>query len=404
MKYVIILCDGMSDYNIPELNGRTPLEAAFTPNMDALAAYSELGLAQSVPVGMKPGSDTANLSILGYDPALYYSGRSPLEALAMGITLKDTDIAIRCNLVTLSDDDIYDNKIMLDYSAGEITTPEAHQLIKHIEANFGSLRMHFHAGISYRHCLVMENAALGTVFTPPHDITGKQITAYMPSGLYGEEIAEMQRRSYALLDNHPINIARRKAKLRPANSIWLWGEGVKPKLKDFYEKNGIKGAMISAVDLLKGIAFGANMTVVEVEGANGTLHTNYLGKAQAALNVLEQVDFVYIHIEAPDEMGHQGELNNKIKAIENIDRDIVKTVVEGLRAKQEEFSILICPDHATPIAIRTHSSDPIPYMLYRSNNPKNNNTKYNEKVCAESGLFVNQGSKLIEKLLERGNI
>lgn len=402
MKAIVILCDGMSDYDIAELNGRTPLEAADTPNMDALAPFSELGLAQSVPSGMKPGSDTANLAILGYDPEVYYSGRSPLEALSMGIELKDTDIAVRCNLVTLSEEEPYNYKKIIDYSAGEISTEEARELIKYIQANLGGEGKTFHGGISYRHCLVKNNSKLGTELTPPHDITGKIITEYLPKGLYGEEFNRLQQNSYDLLNNHPINRKRRETGKNAANSIWLWGEGVKPALTDFETKNGVKGAMISAVDLLKGIARGANIKVLDVEGATGNLDTNYLGKAKAALSVIDEVDFVYIHIEAPDEMGHQGDLEKKIKAIENIDRDIVKTIVEELTSKGEEFSILICPDHATPLSTRTHASDPIPYMLYRSNNLKNNNTKYNEKECKKSGIFVEQGYTLINKLLKRG--
>lgn len=400
MKYIVILCDGMSDYSIPELGGRTPLEAAFTPGMDALAPYSELGLALSVPNDMKPGSDTANLSILGYDPAVFYSGRSPLEALAMGIKLKDTDIAVRCNLVTLSENEPYEGKLMLDYSAGEITTDEARALINSVQAEFGNTSRQFYGGISYRHCLVKNDAALGTHYTPPHDITNKIITDYLPNGLYQEEFTTLLKASYELLKDHPVNKKRIAEGKRPANSIWLWGEGVKPQLTDFYQKNGVKGAMISAVDLLKGIARGANMEVIDVEGADGTLTTNYRGKALAALAALEKADFVYIHIEAPDEMGHQGELHNKIKAIENIDREIVKTVNEGLKERKEQYNILICPDHATPLSTRTHASEPIPYMLYRSNNIKNNNTKYNEKECAASGIFVKQGFTLIDKLIK----
>ncbi len=400
MKYIIILCDGMSDYPIPELGGRTPLEAANTPGMDALAPYSELGLALSVPEGMKPGSDTANLSILGYNPSIYYSGRSPLEALSMGIALQDTDIAVRCNLVTLSEEEPYEAKTMLDYSAGEITTEEARVLIASVQAELGDSNKRFYSGISYRHCLVKHDANLGTHYTPPHDITNVKIAKHLPEGLYAEEFNAMLRRSNEILKAHSINKKRNSEGKRPANSIWLWGEGVKPRLTDFFEKNGVKGAMISAVDLLKGIARGANMDVVEVEGADGTLHTNYRGKALAALEALNNADFVYIHIEAPDEMGHQGELYNKIKAIENIDREIVSVVIQGLRERKEEFGMLICPDHATPLSIRTHASDPIPYMLYRSNNPKNNNTKYNEKECELSGLFVEQGFTLIDKLIK----
>lgn len=403
MKYVIVLCDGMSDYNISELDGRTPLEAAFTPNMDKLASYAELGLAQSVPDGMKPGSDTANLSILGYNPSVYYSGRSPLEALAMNISLDDSDIAVRCNLVTLSEEKDYANKKMIDYSAGEISTVEARELINYLEDKLGSNAMHFYPGVSYRHCLVINNAKLGTDYTPPHDITGKSIKSYMPKGLYGELVADMQRASYELLKDHPINIRRKNMGKLPANSIWLWGEGVKPALKDFYDKNGVKGAMISAVDLLKGIAFGAKMSVIEVEGANGMLDTNYRGKADAAIEALKGNDFVYIHIEAPDEMSHQGLLDKKILAIENIDREIIGVLYEGLKA-YGDYSILVCPDHATPLSTRTHASDPIPFMLFRSNNPKNNNTKYNEKECKKSGIFVEQGYTLIDRLLKRGEL
>ncbi len=400
MKYMIILCDGMSDYPIAALGNKTPLEAAHTPGMDALAPYSELGLALSVPKGMMPGSDTANLSILGYDPSVFYSGRSPLEALSMGIELADTDIAVRCNLVTLSDDEPYTAKKMLDYSAGEIPTADARILIAAIEAELGDSNRHFYGGISYRHCLVKHNASLGTQYTPPHDITGQIISRHLPRGLYGAEFDMLQRRSYEILRAHPINKIRIASGKRPANSIWLWGEGVKPRLTDFYKKNGVKGAMISAVDLLKGIARGANMDVIEVEGADATLNTNYKGKAYGALSALEKADFVYVHIEAPDEMGHQGELHNKIKAIENIDREIVQVVTQELRARKEEFAILICPDHATPLSVRTHTSDPIPYMLYRSNNAKKSNTNYNEKECAASGIFVEHGFTLIDKLIK----
>lgn len=403
MKYVVILGDGMADYPMDSLGGKTPLEVANKPNIDALCANGEIGLVKTVPDGMKPGSDVANLSMMGYSPAKYYSGRSPLEALSMGIDLKPTDIAIRCNLVTLSDKEDYENKTMVDYSAGEISTKEASQLIQYIEENLGNDILHFYAGVSYRHCLVVNNAKLGTVYTPPHDISDKCISSHLPSGLYGETMLSLMKKSYELLKDHPVNIARIKAGKNPANSIWLWGEGTKPALTDFYQKYGLRGAVISAVDLIKGIGVGADMKVIEVEGACGTYETNFEGKAQSAVDALTKdgYDYVYVHMEAPDECGHQGDLKHKILSIELIDSLVVKYIVERLNAMNIDFSMLIAPDHPTPIALKTHTSDPVPYVLYRSNARKQSQfDKMTEKNAAASKILYTDSCELINKFIK----
>ena len=397
MKYIVILFDGAADYPIAELDGKTPLEVAYKPNVDKLAKRAELGITQTVPNGMKPGSDVANLAVLGYDPAKYYSGRSPLEALSMGIALKDTQIAIRCNLVTLSDDEQYENKTMIDYSSGEISTEESRELIKYLAEKLEDSEMRLYGGISYRHCLVVDNAKLGTVLTPPHDISGKK--AVLPTGLYGERFLAFQKWSYELLKDHPINKKRIAEGKNPANSCWLWGEGVRPKLTSFKEKTGLNGAIISAVDLLKGIGIGAGMEVPDVEGATGNLDTNYSGKARAALDCLERNDYVYVHVEAPDEMGHHGYLKEKIQAIENIDKYIVGPIVDELEAKNVEFKMLICPDHPTPICTRTHASDPVPYLIYDAKREERD-VVYNEKVCASFGRHPSFGYNLIDEMLK----
>ena len=373
-KYVVILGDGMADYPIDELGGKTPLEVADKPNIDALCAKGELGLVKTVPAGMKPGSDVANLAVMGYSPARYYSGRSPLEALSIGIDLKDTDVAIRCNLVTLSDDEPYENKTMLDYSAGEISTAEAKELIDFIESRLGNDKLHFYSGVSYRHCLVRHDSTLGTEYTPPHDISDKRITDYLPKALYGEEMLALLQKSYELLKDHPVNVARVKAGKNPANSIWLWGEGTRPALTSFEEKYGKIGAVISAVDLIKGIGIGAKMQVIEVEGACGTYETNFAGKAESAVKALleDGCDYVYVHMEAPDECGHQGDLRHKILSIELIDHVVVQYIVDKLRCAKVDFSILVAPDHPTPIKLKTHTSDAVPYVLYRSYDEKDN--------------------------------
>lgn len=402
-KYVVILGDGMADYPIDELGGKTPLEVADKPNIDALCAKGELGLVKTVPAGMKPGSDVANLAVMGYSPARYYSGRSPLEALSIGIDLKDTDVAIRCNLVTLSDDEPYENKTMLDYSAGEISTAEAKELIDFIESRLGNDKLHFYSGVSYRHCLVRHDSTLGTEYTPPHDISDKRITDYLPKALYGEEMLALMKKSYDLLKDHPVNVARVKAGKNPANSIWLWGEGTRPALTSFEEKYGKKGAVISAVDLIKGIGIGAKMQVIEVEGACGTYETNFAGKAESAVKALleDGCDYVYVHMEAPDECGHQGDLRHKILSIELIDHVVVQYIVDNLRRAEVDFSILVAPDHPTPIKLKTHTSDAVPYVLYRSYDEKDNAFKsMTEKNAKDSGINYDYSCALVDKFIK----
>lgn len=397
MKYIIVLGDGMADEAIDALNHKTPLEYSKTSTMDELARKSEIGLCYTIPEGMNPGSDTANLSVLGYNPREYYTGRSPLEALSIGVDLKSTDIAIRCNIVTVSEEDVpYEQKTIVDHSASEISTKEASILLEAVKAELESDRYHFYLGTSYRHLLVWDGGSV-VELTPPHDILGKEIDTYLPSNAY---LKNMMKKSYDILNNHPINLERAKKGLNKANSIWFWGAGTRPALMDFESKFGKKGAMISAVDLLKGIAVGANMKVVHVLGADGTLHTNYEGKAMAAVKELvdNQFDFVYIHVEAPDEMGHQGNVWNKIKAIEYIDERIVKLVKKELDEKQVDYRMLIMPDHPTPIHLRTHTSDPVPYLLYDSTDEKSGELLYNENDAKLSGNVVKNGYEIINKL------
>ena len=395
MKYVVILGDGMSDEPIEQLNGMTPMEYAKTPMMDELASKSEIGIVYTIPEGMKPGSDTANLSVLGYDPRQYYTGRSPLEALSIGVAMADSDVALRCNIVTLSEDEPnYEDKIMIDHSSDEISTEEAKELIDAIRAEFDCEKLRFYLGTSYRHCVIWKNGEVLS-FAQPHDILEQKITNYLPE----EDIfLQMQKRSYEILANHPVNQARRAKGLNPANSLWFWGAGTKPTLDLFEDKYGKKGAMISAVDLLKGIAVGAGLHNIIVEGANGGLHTNYEGKANAAVEAVTKdgFDFVYVHIEAPDEMGHQGSLEKKIKAIENLDERVIKIVKEGLDATGEEYRMIILPDHPTPVRLRTHTSDAVPYLLYDSTKVQEHSWKYNEKEAIASGNKYDSGVALME--------
>lgn len=400
MKYIIILGDGMADRPIEELGDKTPLEYAKTPFMDSLAKKGELGLVHTIPEGMKPGSDTANLSVLGYDPQKYYSGRSPLEALSIGVAMKNTDVALRCNLVTLSEEeDSYEKRHMIDHSSDEISTEDAAILLNAVRDALENETFKFYVGTSYRHCLIWDKGEV-VELSQPHDILGQCISEYVPTHV--ELLYDMMKKSYDILVNHPINVARKEKGLKPANSCWFWGAGTKPALSSFEAKTGKKGAMISAVDLLKGIAVGASMQVVEVEGANGGLHTNYEGKAKAAIDALTKDgnDFVYVHLEGPDEMGHQGSVERKVQAIEWLDERIVKPIAEGLSAEGEDYRMLILPDHPTPICIRTHSSEPVPYVLYDSTKEQEHSWNYNEKEAKDSGNYVAEGHKIIEKLFE----
>lgn len=397
MKYVLILGDGMADRPIPELEGKTPLEYAETPTMDELAGKSEIGLVHTVPEGMSPGSDTANMSVCGYDPKVYYTGRSPLEALSIGVDMKETDVAVRTNIVTVSEDDLpYEQKTIIDHSSSEISTEDAAVLMEAVQKELGNEMFHFYVGTSYRHLLIWDRGSVVELI-PPHDILGKTIGEYLPKEPL---LLEMQKRSYEILKDHPINIARKAAGLNPANSIWFWGAGTKPILTSFEEKTGKKAVMISAVDLLKGIAVGAGMDNKIVEGANGQLHTNYEGKAQAAIDALlkEGYDFAYIHVEAPDEMGHQGSVERKIQAIEFLDNRIIRKVKEALDASGEAYRMLILPDHPTPIKVRTHTSDPVPYLLYDNQKEQKHDWKYNERCAADSGNDRLAGYKFIDDL------
>lgn len=398
MKYALILGDGMADYPIPALNGKTPLAVADKPYMNLLAETGEIGLVKTVPDGYKPGSDVANLGALGYDATKCYTGRSPLEALSIGIDMKSDDVAVRTNLVTLGDEADFADKTMVDYSAGEITTDEARELIEFLQEKLGNDKYSFHAGVSYRHCLIIAHGSVNMQLTPPHDISGKKIGAYLPAGDESGELTELIRRSNELLSSHPVNLARKAAGKNPANSIWFWGQGTRPALENFRERYGLSGGMVSAVDLLKGIAIGAGMKSVDVEGATGTLSTNFEGKAKAATELLDNgCDFVFVHLEAPDECGHQGDLEGKIKAIELVDKKILGPVYEHLKASGEDFAIMVMPDHFTPVSILTHSREPVPYLMYSSKRALSAGGDYNEKAAAESGIYYDKPWELTNK-------
>lgn len=400
MKYIVILCDGMADEPLDELGGKTPLEAARTVNMDGLAKKSEIGMVRTVPEGMAPGSDTANLSVIGYDPKEYYTGRSPLEALSIGADMAPDDVSFRCNLVTLSEEeDRYEDRHVLDHSSGEISTEEAAELIKALSEGLKREGYEFYVGTSYRHLLIQKKGKV-VELTAPHDILTKRIGEYLPED---KVLRDMMVKSYDILKDHPVNVKRRAEGKNPANSAWFWGAGTRPALMSFEKKNGVKGAMISAVDLLKGIAVGADMDNIIVEGANGGLDTNYSGKAQAAVKALteEGYDFVYVHIEAPDEMGHQGSYENKITAIERIDEKIVGPVRKELENAGVEFRMLILPDHPTPVRVRTHTTDPVPYLLYDSRKAVKTADTYSEKTGRQTGIFEEKGCCLIDHLLEK---
>ena len=397
MKYVIVLADGMADEPLQQLGGKTPMEVAVTPVMDKLAKCGQVGLVSTVPKGMKPGSDVANLSVMGYDPSECYSGRSPLEALSVGVSMVDTDVIFRCNIVTVSEEEPYAEKTILDHSSGEISTEDADILMDAVREAFNNDEFSFFTGTSYRHITVWKNGEV-LDFEPPHDHLGQVIGQYLPEN---PKFRAMMEKSFDILNNHPLNVKRAAEGKNKANSLWFWGAGTKPSLQNFREKTGLSGTMISAVDLLKGIAVGAGMQSIDVPGATGSLDTNYEGKAQAALDALlkEGSDFVYIHLEGPDEMGHQGEMEHKIRSIEYIDGKIIGAVKNGLEAAGEAYRILVLPDHPTPIRCRTHTSDPVPYLLYDSTKPVDQGCAFTEKDAKESGIFVEHGYELIRTLI-----
>lgn len=400
MKYVVILGDGMADEPIEELGGRTPLMAARTPGMEELAKTGEVGLAKTIPEGMSPGSDTANLSVLGYDPKKYYTGRSPLEALSIGVDMEEADIALRMNFVTLSGEEelSFEERRILDHSAGEISTEEAGELLEAVKEAFEQENYRFFRGTSYRHLLIWKGGRVAEL-TAPHDILEKRVGEYLPKEPC---LKEMMEKSWEILKDHPVNLRRAKEGKNPANSIWFWGAGTRPFLDSFQEKTGKKGAMISAVDLLKGIAVGAKMKNISVKGANGGLHTNYEGKAEAAVKALleDGMDFVYVHLEAPDEMGHQGKLEDKIKAIEYLDSRILVPIKQALDGAQKPYRMLVMPDHPTPIRLRTHTANPVPYLLYDSQKTLGKGCPYHEEGAAQSGIFIENGYTLMDRLLE----
>lgn len=400
MKYVVVLGDGMADYRVLQLGNRTPLQCAKKPNIDYLAEFGEIGMVKTIPDGIAPGSDAANLSVMGYNPKKYYTGRSPLEAVSMGVELSDTDLAFRCNLVTLDMDGGYESATMLDYSSDEISTSEAAQLIKEINKYLGNDEISFYPGISYRHCMVWKKGAGSRKLTPPHDILEKSITDFLPSGDSSEMFLSMQKKSHEILKNHPVNQARTARGLRPANSIWLWGEGKKPAIPKFTDKYRMKGSVVSAVDLVKGIGICAGLDSIDVEGATGNIHTNFKGKAEAALKELQKgKDFVYVHVEAPDECGHRFEIENKVLSIEYIDKLVVGTLLEGLEA-YDGYSVMVLPDHPTPLALRTHTAEPVPYIIYRKSRKKPSGLLgYDEFQALRTGIYIEEGYTLMDRFL-----
>lgn len=400
MKYVVVLYDGMADYPVPALDGKTPMMVAKKPNLDYLAQRSEVGLVRTVAEGLKPGSDVANMSVMGFDPMKYYTGRSPLEAASIGIDMKKTDVSLRCNLVTLSEDDKpYEEKTIEDYCADDISTEEAEEIIKTIEEELGNDVFRFYSGVSYRHCLIWDNGTteLGKM-TPPHDITGKVITDYLSTSENAKPLIEMMKKSYDILKNHPVNVARKEKGKRPANSIWLWGEGTRPAFSPFEEVTGIKGGVVSAVDLIKGIGGCAEMEVAEVEGATGYIDTNFEGKAEAGLDILERNDLVYIHFEATDECGHRNEPENKVRAIEMIDERVLPVLFDGLK-KYDDYKIMVLPDHPTPIVTRTHASDPVPYLIYHKNKEIEGVETINEETAEQTGNFIDFGPGIMKHFI-----
>jgi len=403
MKYIVVLGDGMADRAIPDFGGKTVLEAANKPNMDYMSQHGELGMVKTVPEGLKPGSDVANLSVMGYDVKNCYTGRSPLEAASIGVKLMDNDVTFRANLVTLSDDEPFSEKVMVDYSAGEISTAEAAELIKAVEAELHTDIIHFYNGVSYRHLLVWTGGSTNVTLTPPHDISDKKIGDYLPKGDNSEKLLELLKRSNEILKNHPVNQKRIKEGKNPATSLWFWGEGTKPGIQNFKERYGLSASVISAVDLLKGIAICAEMNSIDVPGATGNWDTNFDGKAQAALDTLTKdgVDYVYIHMEAPDECGHQGNAEKKKLSVELIDEKVAGFLKKELDRQNIEYKMLIMPDHPTPVSIKTHTADPVPFVIYSSDEKGGSGYCYTEKNAEKTGVYFDSGVELMKHFLKK---
>lgn len=403
MKYIIVLGDGMADLPIPKLGNRTPLEASFHPYADFMAKNGTVGMVRTIPEGMPPGSDAANMSVMGFYPLRYYTGRSPLEAVSLGVQLAEDDVAIRCNLVTLTGANDLEDNLMADYSSGEIETEDSRLLIEALKKELDSEACTLYPGISYRHCLVLHHTKTGTQLTPPHDISGQSVKGRLPQGLNGAFLQEYMRRSVEILANHPVNLKRKAAGKPTADCCWFWGEGTKPSFDSFETIYGKKAGMVCAVDLLKGLGKCAGMEVPFVPGATGAKRTDFAAKGKAAMELLDKgCDLVYIHIEAPDESGHAGDLPCKIEAIENIDKSVTGFLMDSLKARGEDFRILFTPDHPTPIALKTHTPDPVPFVLYDSRRPSSPSAeRYTEKDACETGLFLSEGPMLMKMLLEK---
>ncbi len=401
-KYIVLVPDGMADWPIPSLGHKTPLEYANTPNLDRLARRSTMGLVKTIPAGFPSGSDVANLSVMGYDPQIYYTGRSPLEAISMGVPLGEHDVAYRCNLVTLSEAADYHEKIMIDYSADEISTSEARDLMGTVQQTLGSAEFSFYPGVSYRHLMVWHGGCTDALTTPPHDIHDRVIGPFLPGGTGAPQLLHLMKMSNGFLSDHQVNYERKSKGMRPANSIWLWGQGRKPVLPSFMEKYSLSGSVISAVDLTKGLGLCAGLTVVEVPGATGNIHTNFMGKARAALAELANgKDFVYIHVEAPDEAGHRGELQTKIRAIEEIDAKVLGELLAGME-DFPDYKIMVLPDHPTPLAIRTHVPDPVPFLIFeKSTIIEHGHTTFSEATAANCALRFEEGHRLMDYFINK---
>jgi len=400
MKYVIILTDGCADLPIDSLGGLTPLEKSNTPNMDFFASNGSLFLVKTVPDSLKPGSDVANLSVMGYNPLDCYTGRSPLEAASIGVKLKDSETSFRANLVTLSDEENYEDKTMLDYSSGEISTKESRVLMAEIEKELGGGDIHFYGGVSYRHLFVWDNAPKSFNLTPPHDISDRKIKDYLPSDA---RILDLMKKSEKILKNHPINQKRIAEGKNPATSMWIWGEGTRPALDKFYDIYGKKAAAVSAVDLIKGIAILADMNSIDVEGVTGNIHTNFDGKAKASADALlkDGADLVYVHLEAPDECGHQGDTPGKVRSLELIDEKVIGYIKNRLEEAGEDYAFLVMPDHPTPIATKTHSREAVPCVMYKKGDNGATSHRFTEKDAEMYGEKIAEGYTIMRKFLER---
>lgn len=399
MKYLIVVPDGAGDEAIDKLEGKTPLEFAYMPYINDLASKGEVGMVQTIPEGIAPGSDAANLSVMGYDPSIYLTGRSPLEAASIGIPMLDTDVSYRANIITVEGDGNYEDLTIVDHSAGDISTEEADQLIKAVNEALGTEDIEFHTGTSYRHCMIVHNGEMGFDLTPPHDVLTQRVGDHLPKGEGSQFLTEIMKKSYEILNNHPVNQKRREEGKNVANTLWIWGQGTKPQLSSFTEKYGITGTAISAVDLIKGIALCAGLNSVDVEGATGTLHTNFKGKADAAISEFDSgKDFVYVHLEGPDECSHQGDMEGKIKCMEDIDNLIVAPIVDYLKETGEDFKVLVVPDHRTPLAIRTHSTPPVPFVIYKSyaETAADTEKQFNEKSGTASGKAFGSGYEMAD--------